>query len=167
MGYQRRRPETMEHLEPAEVVKRAKKKALALLERQDRTESQLLSKLAEKGFPEYACEEALAYVKSFHYVDDERFARNYIRYRQDSKSRQQLKLDLIRKGVKKETIDLAMEEEYENEEKDMILALLHKKRFDPATADVKEKNRIMGFLLRIGYSLAEVKECMRQMEHER
>lgn len=166
MGYQRKQPEMMEHLEPAEVVKRAKKKALSLLERQDRTESQLLTKLKEKGFPEYACEEAVAYVRSFHYIDDERYARNYIRYRQDSKSRQQLKLELLKKGVEKEVIDLALDEEYENEERDMIFALLRKKKYDPLTADVKEKNRLMGFLLRRGFSASDVKNCMRDMERD-
>ena len=150
----------------AEVIKRAKKKALSLLERQDRTESQLLTKLKEKEFPEYACREALSYVKGFHYIDDERFARNYIRYRQENKSRQQLKMDLIKKGVDREIIEDALAEEYVTEERTMIRELLRKKKYDPRTADMKEKNRILAFLMRRGFHLEDCKACMRELEED-
>ena len=48
----------------------AKKKAMSLLKYMDRTEWQLRDKLSLKGFSEGAIEEAIEYVKSFHYLDD-------------------------------------------------------------------------------------------------
>ena len=45
----------------------AKKKAMSLLKYMDRTEWQLRDKLSLKGFSEGAIEEAIEYVKSFHY----------------------------------------------------------------------------------------------------
>jgi regulatory protein len=135
-----------------------------LLEKQDRTESQLRTKLLDKGFSQEACDEAIAYVKSFHYVDDERYACNYVRYRAHSKSRQQLKLDLLKKGVSREIIASALEEEYEGDERAMICEILVKKKFDPETADYKEKNRITAFLLRRGFALEDIRSCMRYVE---
>ncbi|SFP96030.1 regulatory protein [Lachnospiraceae bacterium XBB1006] len=141
-------------------IKEAKKKAMYLLEKQDRTQSQLLAKLREKGFSEEACEEALSYVKSFHYIDDERYARNYIRYRQHTKSRQQLKLDLLKKGIVREDIEAAIAEEYEGNEREMIRKLLLKKHYDPETSDYKEKNRIIAFLMRRGFLMEDIRACM-------
>ena len=52
----------------------AKKKAMSLLKYMDRTEWQLRDKLSLKGFSEGAIGEAIEYVKSFHYLDDYRYA---------------------------------------------------------------------------------------------
>lgn len=166
MKYTGKVSQDIENMDPAEVSKQAKKKAMQLLEKQDRTEKQLFDKLTEKGFPEEAVLEALTYVKSFHYVDDERYARNYISYRQNVKSRNQLKMELLRKGVDKEIIEAVLMEEYEEDERKMIMDLLQKKKFHPETSDVKERNRIMGFLLRRGFSVEDVKHCMKNYEAE-
>ena len=58
--------------------KRAIKRAMHLLEKQDRTERQLYDKLKQNGYPESCIESAIAYVKSYHYIDDVRYARSYI-----------------------------------------------------------------------------------------
>lgn len=147
-----------------EMIQRAKKKAMNLLERQDRTQEQLTKKLQNCGFSQEAVNEALDYVKSFHYVDDRRFAENYIRYRQNEKSRQRLKMDLLQKGVPETFIEEALEEVYEADEKQMICHLLEKKHYDPAQADLKERNRIMGFLMRRGFSLEKIRTAMREYE---
>ena len=47
----------------------------------DRTEAQLREKLLQAEFSPELVEEAVAYVKSFGYIDDERYVRNYIEYR--------------------------------------------------------------------------------------
>ena len=50
--------------------KRAIRRAMHLLEKQDRTERQLYDKLKQNGYPESCIESAIAYVKSYHYIDD-------------------------------------------------------------------------------------------------
>lgn len=57
-----------------ELISEAKKKAMNLLLYMDRTEKQLRDKLEEGEFPPQAVSEAISYVKSFHYLDDERYA---------------------------------------------------------------------------------------------
>lgn len=150
-----------------EQIVQAKKKAMKLLERQDRTQEQLVKKLKECGYPEEAVTGAVEYVKSFHYLDDRRFAANYIRYRQNEKSRYRLKQELYNKGVEESVIEEALDAEYEAEEKDLIGKLLEKKHYDPDTADQKERNRITGYLMRRGFSLEQIRSGMREYETQK
>ena len=54
-----------------EIIK-AKKRAMLILQHNDRTEWELSDKLLKAGFSEQAVEAAVEYVRSFHYVDDRR-----------------------------------------------------------------------------------------------
>lgn len=143
---------------------RAKKRAMHLLERQDRTEKQLYDKLKQNGYPESCIEEAVSYVKSYHYIDDLRYARNYIRYHQEKKSLQRLKMDLMRKGVSKEVIEAAIEEEYLFDEKRKIRELLEKKHYSNGTMDENAKRKLYQFLLRRGFKSSDVLSVMREYD---
>lgn len=145
----------------AEVLdKRAKKRALYLLQKMDRTESQLCRKLKESGYPSESVACALDYVKSFHYIDDERYASAYIRCHQNQKSRMQLKIALQQKGVRADVIERALAESYEGEEETLVYKLLEKKHYDAEEMDRKEKYRIYQYLLRRGFSGSLVRRCM-------
>ncbi len=145
---------------------RAKKRALHLLEKMDRTRKQLYDKLKQNGYPEECIEAALDYVESYHYIDDLRYARNYIRFHQKDKSRQRLKMDLMRKGVPKEEIEEALESEYENREQEQIRALMYKKHFSFETADQAEVRRMYQFLLRRGFRSSDISHVMRETGEE-
>ena len=142
------------------IGKRATKRAMHLLEKQDRTEHQLYDKLRQSGYPEECISQAIAYVKSYHYIDDLRYSQTYIRYHQEKKSRQRLKSDLMAKGVRKELIDQALEEEFASDERQMIHTLLEKRRYDSATSDEKEKRKTYQFLLRRGFRSSDILATM-------
>lgn len=89
------------------VLLYAKKKALELLERMDRSESELRAKLLQRDFSEHIVSEAIAYTKKFHYLDDLRFATNFIYTRSSTKSKKQICYSLYQKGVSKETVEEA------------------------------------------------------------
>ncbi len=65
------------------VGKRAKKRALHLLEQMDRTEQQLREKLMASEYPSRCIDEEIEYVKRFHYLDDERYAETFTRYKKE------------------------------------------------------------------------------------
>lgn len=140
---------------------RAKKRALHLLERMDRTEQQLREKLMASDYPEEVVEEAIAYVKSFHYIDDKRYAENFTRYRKESLSRQQIKQKLMMKGVDRDTIALAIEEEYDADERVHIRKLLEKKHFDGDSKDEGEFRRVYNYLLRRGFRSNDILKEMK------
>ena len=89
-----------------DMLKRAKLRCMHLLEKRDYTEKELRQKL-ENGKTEYTEEQidgAIAYVKSFRYVDDGRYACKYIEAMQSRKSRRQIEQELYQKGVDRELI---------------------------------------------------------------
>lgn len=135
---------------------RAKKRAMHLLEQMDRTEHQLYEKLRANGYPEACILDAIDYVKQYRYIDDARYARTYIRQGQQKKSRQRLKQDLQRKGVSREIIETALEEEYEADECGKIRELLEKRRYEYETSDRKEQQRTYQFLLRRGFMSSDI-----------
>lgn len=142
------------------LEKRAKRRALYILQRMERTEYQLRQKLQENGYPEEIVQSAIEYVKSFHYVDDYRYACTYIRYHQSEKSRLQLKMKLYERGVASDLIEEALEEEYSGEEEQLIDRLLEKKHYDAETADQKERQKIYQYLMRRGFRPETIRRRM-------
>ena len=86
-----------------EEYKKARRKAMLLLEHMDRTEKGLSDRLRQAGFSREAAEDAMEYVKSYGYIDDLRYAQNYISYRIHTKSRQKILMELQQKGIDKAT----------------------------------------------------------------
>lgn len=139
---------------------RVKKRAMHLLEQQDRTEYQLFEKLKRSGYPAICIEEAVAYVKKFGYIDDLRYAKSFVRYQQKKKSRQRLKTDLMAKGVKKEMIEQALDEEFRSDEQEKIRLLLEKRRYHSGNTDRKEMQRTYQYLMRRGFQSCDVRKAM-------
>ena len=91
------------------LTKRAKQRAMYLLKSMDRTEYQLRLKLEEGEYPREAIDQAIAYVQSFHYLDDRRYAENYVESRKGSMSRRELQQKLYQRGIPKALIQEALE----------------------------------------------------------
>ena len=132
-----------------------------ILERQDRTEYQLREKLLQSAYPKEAVEEAVDYVKSYHYLDDERYARTFIRNHQKDRSKRRLETDLIKRGVPKDTIKLCIDEEFETDEKEQIRIWLEKKQYEKETADLKERAKMYQFLARKGFCHSDIMSVLR------
>ena len=143
------------------IGKRAKKRAMHLLEKMDRTECNLREKLRLNGYPEKLIDDAVEYVKRYHYIDDLRYAENYIRFHQDRKSAQGLKLDLMKKGVAKELIEQALLEEYQSDEQEMIAQILQKKGYFSGEKLPAEQQRMYRYLLRRGYKSSDILHVMK------
>lgn len=143
------------------VGKRTKKRALHLLEQMDRTEQQLREKLMASEYPARCIDEAIEYVKSFHYLDDERYAETFTRYKKDRMSRQQIKQKLMMKGVSRDIISNAIEEEYDVDETVHIRNILEKKQFSYEVADDGEFRRVYNYLLRRGFRSSDILKEMK------
>ena len=102
--------EIYEELVGQVLTKRAKLRAMHLLEKMDRTRAELKKKLEQSGYPTKAVEEALEYVESFHYIDDVRYAARYIEFQKSKKGKARLKMELLQKGISAEIVARALEE---------------------------------------------------------
>ncbi len=139
------------------IGKRAKLRALHLLNDMGRTEAQLRQKLERDGYTTDVVEEAVSYVKSFGYINDENYARIYIDSRKNRKSRKEIFANLLQKGIDREVVDRVFEECYEGEDaRKAIAQILKKKHYDPETADRKETQKILGYLSRKGFGYEDI-----------
>lgn len=137
----------------------AKKKAMSLLKYMDRTEWQLRDKLAAKGFSEEAVDGAIDYVKSFHYLDDYRYAVHFVEIHQEQRSRQRMRQDLYQKHVPEEYIDLALESVCENDDIALQNAL-RKITKGETEFSYEEKQKIAGKLYPKGFRLGDIKRML-------
>lgn len=148
------------------IGKRAIKRAMHLLERQERTERQLREKLLQSAYPQEAIEDAVAYVKKYHYLDDVRYARTFICFHQEKRSRMRIRNDLMRRGIPNDVIDACLEEEFVSDEREQIAALLKKKGFSLDDADRNEYRRIYQFLMRRGFRSSDILAEMGRMHSD-
>lgn len=146
------------------LTKRAKLRAMHLLERGDRTRKDLQEKLQKNGYPPEAVGEALAYVESFHYIDDKRYALTYIQNQQGKKGRARIQMELRAKGVPQEYIDQAFQEtEDDLNPREAIRELIAKKSRGQGQAGEREWQKLYGFLMRRGFSSSDITAVLREV----
>ncbi len=149
--------EVYEEIRTDILIKRVRKRAMFLLEKMDRTESQLRNKLRQGFYGEDLIDDAVAYVKKYHYIDDNRYAQTYVRYQKERKSKRQIKMDLMQKGVEREIIEQAIEIEYGTEsEQELIMKWVEKRKYKIGNSDVKEKQKMYQFLMRKGFRSEDI-----------
>lgn len=156
--------ESLEEILTKVLPMRAKKRSMNLLKSREYTEYQIREKLKQGQYPASAIDEAIEYIKSYHYIDDRRYARDYILYYSELRSRGRIEQDLIRKGIGKELIGRVYEEELSEEklpdEISLMEKLLAKKNYDKENADYREKQKMGAFLYRKGFSLDNIAKIL-------
>lgn len=157
-------PEVYEELVNRVLKKRATLRAIHILERTDKTEAQLRRKLEESEYPKEAVESAIAYVTSYGYLDDRRYAEHYIEWKKQGKGKARLKMELVQKGISREIIEEVLESTDFGETREMIRQIILKKRKTDIPMNEKEKQRLYGFLMRKGFSSSDILAVMREEE---
>ena len=141
----------MENLLP----RRAKMRAMNLLKNRSYTEKQLYDKLKAGDYPEEIIEQALDYVRSYHYIDDRQYAEDYIEYHKESRSRSRILRDLVQKGISIELAGEVYEEKAGEDrtelEKEQIL------NFVPNEATFEEKQKFSALLYRKGFQVDTIR----------
>ena len=158
--------ESFEQIKKEVIIKRAKLRTMHLLNDMDRTESQLRTKLRQSCYTEDVVEAALAYVKSFGYIDDLDYAKRYIQNRQNQKSKRELYAQLVGKGIERELIELAMEECYtgEDDEIEAIRRLAAKRKYHFRDATREEQQKQTAYFMRKGFSYENIRRALEAEE---
>ena len=159
--------ETIKEIKKEILEKRAKLRAMHLLERMDRTEAELYTKLKRDLYPEDIIEIAMQYVKSFGYIGDKGYARRFVESRQGSKSKLEIKMSLLQKGISKEIVSEVLEVYYDGQDESMaIQRLLNKKRYSAETATEEEKRKIYGYLMRKGFAYEDIRRVVKEQLYD-
>lgn len=151
------------------LILRAKKRGMNLLKSMDRTEYDVRCKLREGGYPEEAVEAAVTYLKSYHYVDDLRYALEYIRCRITNTSIRMIRSKLSAKGIGNDVIERAFadyDEESGNNpadaEEELIRSLIIKRCPEGVSGlDYTAKQKLFSYLYQKGFSVSAIERTYR------
>lgn len=152
-------PDTYREITETVLRKRARERALYLLKSGDRTEGDIRRKLKEGCYPEEAIEQTIAFLKEYRFLDDERYAKQYINSRGSRKSSRQISYELQQKGLSREVLQRLLEENPIVEE-EQIRKYLKKKGYDREQTERKERAKISASLGRKGFSFDVIKKVM-------
>lgn len=141
----------------------AKRKALMLLKSRDHSEKELIQKLKSSGYPNKVIKQAVDYMISFHYIDDERYAHNYINYRGKNKSKKKLYYELSMKGINLNTLKTEDSLMISHDDRDAIRNILCKRWGENKEPEIKEKERMTRYLARHGFAAGDIFSVYREL----
>ena len=153
-------PEDLSAITSADLVRKAKKRALYLLGERAYCRAELYAKL-EKTYNAEIAEEAVSYVEELGYIDDEDYAAKYAEYLIKVKKHgvYKAKQEMLHKGIPRELCENALAE-YSEEELDEELTELIGKKYIDKIADFDGRRRTVAALVRRGYDFTSVKRCI-------
>jgi len=112
--------EWFEALRQETALPRARKRAMAIISKRDKTEQELRDKLTQSMNDSRSVEEAISFMKDNGYIDDRRYASEYLLYKRKKKSFLRIRMDLKAKGIPEEILSLLFEEEGKQEAEDLV-----------------------------------------------
>ncbi len=153
---EKRKARPVRPVDAEKARERTLQRAVKLLAAKPRSVAELRERLLEKEWTnEEAVDAALARLKEYGYLDDERFAHGFACYRVRQKpvGRQRLARDLQMKQVPRETADAALDLVYEETPEEELVARAIEKRIRlrgrPSTRP--ETKSLYEHLLRLGF----------------
>ncbi|WP_405322120.1 regulatory protein RecX [Frisingicoccus sp.] len=145
------------------LLPKAKMKALNLLKTRDHTYKELIQKLKKDGYPEAVIQETLSYVNAYHYMDDRRYAKNYVAYHGRKKSRKELRYELESKGIDLNSFQYGDWDLEFPDDRITIQTVLVKKWGEDPRPDLKEKERMVRYLARRGFASNDIFSVYRDL----
>ena len=152
------------------VFPRARKRGMNLLKTMDRTESDVRRRLSESGYPPEAVDDAVEYLRSYRYIDDARYAEEYIRCKIASMSPKMIRMKLSEKGISREITEEAFAAFSDDEltgdggvdaERELIAKLI-RKRCPNGTGDLdyNARQKLYAYLYGKGFEIRKIDEVL-------
>lgn len=153
--------ELYEEIRQKIVLIRAKRRMLALLSKKDYTCEEIARKLRQGYYCEDIIEEVISYGVCMHYLDDERYAREYINWKKESKSLRWISKELSRKGIAKSIYEPILDLEEDDEEilRELICRYMRKQLGE----NFQKRQKTYRYFLQKGYSSSLIQEILSQL----
>lgn len=153
--------EEAQRLSESNDKRRARERALYLLESREHSYSELFDKL-EKNYPEDICFEICSDLSRLGLINDRRYAARLCRNLFESKKlgRYRVRREMRMKGLSDEIIEEAMEAFAENDDPFARLELLVEQKYERYLTDKKGVVKVKNALARKGYSYDEINEVL-------
>jgi regulatory protein len=134
-------------------------KATAICSRGETSGFDILEKLRKWGLEEPAAKEVIERLKAEKYIDDERFARAYVKdkFRFNHWGRQKIAYMLSSKRISREIQQAAFEEiEDENYSEELMKLIKTKEKTIKADDSFDKRNKLMRFALARGFETEQI-----------
>jgi regulatory protein len=154
----------------AEEKHRAYLAALRYLGMRPRTRSQVRGYLLDKGFSEQIAAEVCKRCVEQGYLDDQAYARQWVEERQRLKPRSSymLRMELLQKGLDRETVEEAVSAVSREDELEAARALIEKKlRRLEGRVSPEEEKKLLSMLMRKGFSHSVVQQMRSELRQSR
>lgn len=155
--------EELSKIRGADVLRKAKNRALYLLGERDMCLAELTKKLT-KTYGEEVASEAAGYVKDLGYINDERYAPKLAEYliKRKKYGRRRAKQEMLHKGLDRELVEEALSNIPEDEISEGLADLIERK-YANKLADYKDRQKVIAALARRGYSFDEIRQAIEQL----
>lgn len=154
--------EELHELIQASDARRAKEKALYLLEHRNHSKKELTEKIARTAASREAAQAAADHMEELGLVDDQAFARSYAKdlFLRKRWGPLRVKQELRQKGIDPELIQELLEEYGDEEQQLESLRAVLEKKYPGWQEDEKIHRRAYAGLQRLGYSYQQIREGM-------
>ena len=145
------------------LPKRAKSKALHLLEGMARSEANLKQKLKQGYYPDAIIQQAIDYVKSFGYLDDYKFTRDFVESKISQKSRREMYRLLLTKGIERDIVETILDEyDQEEVEDEAIRQIIKRRRVELDTITFQERQKLYRYLSGKGFGYEAISRVLQE-----
>lgn len=158
--------ELLESLDAAEIRVTAHDAALRLLASRPRSEKEMRTRLAMRGFEPAVIDEEADRLRRAGLLDDAKFARAWVedRKRVSPRGRRMLRYELLGRGIDPESVDLVTDD---IDDRETALALARSRARGSALADYETfLAKVGGFLRRRGFDYSVAADAARQVWEE-
>ncbi len=146
----------------ASDARRAKEKALYLLEHRDHSKQELTEKIARTAASREAAQAAADRMEELGLVDDRRFAQDYARelFARKGFGPRRVAQELRRKGIAQELVDELLEAYHDPEQNSRNIRRVLEKKYPAWREDEGARRRAFAALQRLGYSYGQIREAL-------
>lgn len=164
-------PEEQAAVEHDERYVQAKQRALNYLAHKPRTEAEVRRKLREEEAPSPVIEDVVARLYELNYLDDEAYARDYVRNRFASKKYGPVRMrrELTERGVDRAVAEAAVDDLFADENL-VAAARQHAEKRWPRLADEddprRRKQKLYRYLRRRGFTSDTIYTVLNELERQ-
>ena len=134
-------------------------KAVNYISKQAKTEKQVKDYLIKKGFETDVVFEVLSKLKEYSFINDENYAKQFVKFKTKKNGKRKILMDLKRNGVDEETANKSIGILCNDKESIVSIA---EKYLKNKTLDLKTKQKTYRHLISKGYEMDDVVWCLNQ-----
>lgn len=145
------------------IYKRARERALYLLERRPLSIRMMKEKLQRNEYPDDVIDRVVLFLRQYQYLDDAEYVRMYVNSYGGRKSKRQLCCDLLTKGLAKDVIDDYFAQNDYSEEQSFSIQFERYIR-GKNLQDYSVRNKVFRYFYGKGFSASLIESYLKERE---